>query len=1109
MTRKVVDIECNTLLANMLDFSQLPYRLKPDSKLWCVVVRDIDTKEVTTLSSCFGNTITKTQVEKAFEGCTEVIAHNGIKFDFITMKLFGVLDYSIGWLGEEDTLFGKPVKFTDTLIRSRLFNPDRFGGHGLKAWGERIGNFKDDFRAQCIEAGIIEKSAPKAAEFQVFSELMLKYCQQDTAVTEAVHLKLEQEFIDYPRWKQPEKMENKLADIGIRRESYGFWFNRELALWALDDLQTKMKNLADIVNPHLPPKRMNKGTLKEYTPPKIQLKMDGTASAHMMKFAKKHGAEIDGDLFIYKGFARQMPFEEPIETEEVASIDDLDHVKMQLINLGWRPLEFKIRDLSKNSKKQSIPLEKQLESMNKWLDQTFDEGKYTESRLDELNLGTDKAVVKFALEKKLKAGKPCKVPTAPSVRTGVEKNLCENLVKLGDKVSFAKDFALYLTYRHRKSSIAGGDIEDMDFDEETPNTGFLAMYRPEDGRVATPAIEIGASTNRYRHIGVCNIPRASSEYGDYMRSMFGCGEGMVQLGQDASSLEACIQGHYILPFGGEELAKQLLAKKPNDIHCYSEDTEILTQNGWKLFGNLTEFDKVAQYDEGLISFVKPLDIVWQEYEGDMYTDPTTNFKVTPNHRVLFKRYTSGANAIVRADEFKPSSDKRYIVGGSKIGGSLNLSDAFIKLLVATQADGCLAKDCSAIQFSFVKDDKIARLEGILLELGEKYSKSTHFRKGRDETSIRISSGSLTVQVRNYLSECKSFKDELLNLPYNKLKILINEVKYWDGTERSNGDVVLDTTDKTACEFIQTVASLVGYKTNFNSYVKNTSFGVVSVYRVYISTNTLAVKSANKPLEVSHYKGFIGCVSVPSGLVLVKRKGEIVVSGNTLNAIKLFGTADMRDPAKSMSYALMYGAAYMKLKAMLGVSDSEALRIFNEYWDAVMPLKMLKEALTESWKNRGKTFIIGVDGRKIMTRSAHSLLNALFQSGGVICMKYVAIFLMESLEKQGLRWDVFKDSELDVAPMIEYHDEQQLAVNPKLISYKVFDNKELAKEFVKDWKGEQLGAIIEGKNDKAVIAMPNVVSKALIDSYARSVETVNLNVKLSCEWVVHKNWYGCH
>ena len=40
-------------------------------------------------------------------------------------------------------------------------------------------------------------------------------------------------------------------------------------------------------------------------------------------------------------------------------------------------------------------------------------------------------------------------------------------------------------------SIAGGDIDDMDFDEEAPNTGFLSMYREIDGRVATPAIEIG------------------------------------------------------------------------------------------------------------------------------------------------------------------------------------------------------------------------------------------------------------------------------------------------------------------------------------------------------------------------------------------------------------------------------------------------------------------------------------------------------------------------------------------------------------------------------------------------------------------------------------------
>src|SRR5574344_590790 len=119
MSRLIVDIEANNLLANMLDFSSLPYKMNEDARLWCVVVRNVDTDEVISLTSESGNTISKDQVRQAFEGCTEVIAHNGIKFDFIALDLFGVLDYEVGYLGKPDKLFGKEVKITDTLIRSR------------------------------------------------------------------------------------------------------------------------------------------------------------------------------------------------------------------------------------------------------------------------------------------------------------------------------------------------------------------------------------------------------------------------------------------------------------------------------------------------------------------------------------------------------------------------------------------------------------------------------------------------------------------------------------------------------------------------------------------------------------------------------------------------------------------------------------------------------------------------------------------------------------------------------------------------------------------------------------------------------------------------------
>ena len=776
MTRKVIDIETNNLLANMLDYSSLPYKLNKNANLWCIVIRDVDTNEVTVLKSESGDTITKEMLQNALVGTTEIIAHNGIKFDFISLKLFGVLDYTVGYLGQDDTIFGIPVKITDTLIRSRLFNPDRYGGHSLDAWGKKLGEHKGNFHS-----------------FESYSDEMVTYCIQDTNVTALIFKELEKEYVSYSGWKKPEKLENKLADLAVRRETYGFWFDKELAITCLDDLIGKMQELENNVNPLLPPKPMNKTKLKQFTPPKNPFKKDGSVSAVMEKFAEKHGAKIQGNKFYYKDDVFLLPLDEPIETHEKASISDLDHVKMHLINLGWKPSEFKVRDLTKDTKKQSLTYQKRLDALDRWLEQTFTEGKYKDDRLQELGLDDDRDTIRRKLASKLQDDKPVRVPTSPMVRVGVEKELCPNLIKLGDKVSFANDFTLYLTYKHRKSSIAGGDVEDMDFDEETPNTGFLAMYRDVDKRIPTPAIEIGASTNRYRHIGVCNIARASSIYGKEMRSMFGCGDDMLQLGFDFSSLEARIQGHYIMNFEGEGLAEQLLASKPNDIH-------------------------------------------------------------------------------------------------------------------------------------------------------------------------------------------------------------------------------------------------------------------------------------------------------------------------TLNAKKL-GIA--RDQAKSIGYMLMYGGSYHKAKKMLGISESEAKTLVEDYWKAVQPLSDLKEAVTKVWQERGKKFVVGVDGRKIMTRSQHSLLNALFQSGGVICAKYTTVFIYQLLEEQGYNCNPFEHSELDMCGMIEYHDECQLAVNPKLIPLKVFDTEEQYKDFVSNWKGEQLGAETHYQSGKICIALPNPVSLAIEKAIKMAEKETRLKVPLGMEYVVHKNWYGCH
>ena len=773
MSKYTIDIETNNLLSNMLDFTSLPYKLNSEAKLYCVVIRNVETDQV---FYAVEGEVTEAWLKTTLADATEIILHNGIKFDLVALKLFGILDYEVGYLDKEDKLFGKPVKIVDTLVRSRLLNPDRYGGHSLKAWGLALGEHKGDY-----------------TDFSCYTQEMLDYCIQDTKVTTLIYKTLAEEYNNYEGWWKAEKLENKLADLAVKRETYGFWFNKDLAIQCLEDLTEKMTTLENKVNPILPPKLMNKTNLKKFTPPAIQFKKDRSFSANFLKFVGKHEGILGEDSVEFYGKSFSLPVEEPIKLYETANISDLDHVKMHLISLGWRPTEWKVRDLTKDTKKQSLTYEKRVETLDRWLNQTFDENKYKDLRLEELSLGWDKAVLRKKLIEQLRDDKPVRVPTSPCVRVGVEKELCPNLVKLGDKVDFANDFTLYLTYKHRKSSIAGGDLEDVDYEDEYPNTGFLSMYRTVDGRIPTPAIEIGASTNRYRHIGVCNVARASSIYGKEMRSLFGCGKGMYQFGFDFSSLEARIQGHYILPFDGEELAEQLLASKPQDIH-------------------------------------------------------------------------------------------------------------------------------------------------------------------------------------------------------------------------------------------------------------------------------------------------------------------------TLNSVKL---GISRDQAKSISYALMYGASYKKLKSMLGLSDSEAKALYEAYWQAVKPLSDLRDEVGKVWKRRGSKYVVGIDGRKIMTRSQHSLLNALFQSGGVINAKYTTVFLFQYLEDRGYKCDPFVHEDLDCCGMIEYHDECQLAVKPELIELKKFDSEEDHEVFVKGWKGGQLGSETTLRNGKICIALPNVISEAVQYGIDEAEKHTNLKVSLGFEYVVANNWYNCH
>jgi hypothetical protein len=752
----IIDTEGNDLLQNALDYTSLPYKLKPEFKVWCVVIRHVASGAVKSLA---GDELTKDNLKHSLRKCTELIGHNLVGYDLPILSMYGLLDYQIGYPDQASLLFGKDCLITDTLLWSKLLSPDRLGNHSLKAWGKRMGDYKGDFE-----------------DWSKFSQEMLDYCIQDTNAILA-----EQQGSE---WNKAYSCEVKLSDLTLKQELVGFDFDKELAQKNLDFLNERMQALGEKVNPLLPPKQMSQVDASFYAMPKIRFKKDGTISSHMEKFLAKTSAVLtEGRVVKFEGKNFPVTYELPLRTHEVAGIENIDVVKGYLLSLGWKPVEVKERDLMKNTDKTTKSYTQALEAVERYVKQT--EGSlFKQIRLE--HFGVELQNLKQFLTGKIDGSKPIWVATTPKLTVGLEKEICPNLIKMGEKAGFVKDVVEYFTYRHRRNAIAGGVLDE----DGEPITGFLSCVR-EDGRIPTPADTLGANTGRYRHKLVCNIPRNTSLFGEEMRSMFRSGNLGWQLGYDFSSLEARVEGHYVLPYtGGEELAKALLAVKPFDIHTLT---------------------------------------------------------------------------------------------GKRMGIS-------------------------------------------------------------------------------------------------------------------------------------------------------------------------------------------------------------------------------RDHAKSVNYAILYGAQAAKLVKMLGVSLKEAKRIYNAFWEANPALKELKDKVEAYWLSTDKRFIKGLDGRLVSTRSKHSLINVLFQSGGAIAAKWSAVRLAESLEKNGILGNPFVNTKDDkvVWWLIHMHDEQQLAAHPALLSVKVFKTEEEAREF----RSDPSGAI--GHSSKGYyVTQRTLPVECIAEGIDRASKELGLRVPLGFEYITGNNWGQCH
>ena len=150
-----------------------------------------------------------------------VVGHNIIGFDGpVLSRVWGV------------TIPLRKVR--DTLVMSRLWNPQLEGGHSLRAWGERLGDFKDDFTD--FDGG--------------YSDEMADYCMQDVNVTVKLYDKLSRELEYYGHSVD---LEHQIAHIMKKQEDNGFKLNQQEAISLLAQLKDRMAYITDHLQNIFPP----------------------------------------------------------------------------------------------------------------------------------------------------------------------------------------------------------------------------------------------------------------------------------------------------------------------------------------------------------------------------------------------------------------------------------------------------------------------------------------------------------------------------------------------------------------------------------------------------------------------------------------------------------------------------------------------------------------------------------------------------------------------------------------------------------------------------------------------------------------------------------------
>jgi len=308
------------------------------TQIFCIVAVDVNTKEVFKYAPH--------QIDEGVQKLKEadkLIGHNILGYDIpVIRKLKGV-----------DLLQYKAI--IDTLVVSRLTNPNREGGHGLEPWGYRLGLQKIDFK-----------------DFDAYSEEMMEYCERDVLVNLRVYRRLAKEAKDFDR--RSIALEHEVYKILVQQNINGFKLNVRYAMELVAELQEKLNDVESEVHNTFKPKKIETEILPIITKSGAVGKMGQVVGEKRKLRLSEEEYELacaDSNSIIVR--TDSIPF----------NLGSRKQIGEYLVEFGWKPVRYTetgqpIVDEKTLEEVEGIPeakliaqylmLQKRIAQVNSWLD---------------------------------------------------------------------------------------------------------------------------------------------------------------------------------------------------------------------------------------------------------------------------------------------------------------------------------------------------------------------------------------------------------------------------------------------------------------------------------------------------------------------------------------------------------------------------------------------------------------------------------------------------------------------------------------------------------------------------------------------------------------------